>query len=497
MVRIIHSNRRFRIWIRHWVTAMPHFVAQFSKTYALSTILQGLIVSIFLLTASMASLVSGSLSNRISRTRKISLGAFIFAAGSANSALQARDQCCTSGDVLPALARGYSCHQQSPCTRVEIAQAFVRGRLGSMVQLICTMGIASGYFVCYGTVRIPTSLPWRFPFGLQAVIFVVLAVGALFSRHSPRWLRHVGRAADADAAWIKLYVGSADAQKTEENASRGEAPGLGWWQEAQQLWKKDSRVRTALGISLMGMQQASGIDGVIYVVRPRVVFSQAGLSASTASFVASGVSGLINFACTFVVQFFADEWGRRASMIRGGTVIGLSMILIGALYASRASETPLGRWTIIVLIYIFVVGFTMSWGIVTRILIQPMGTRAAATSLGQCANWTVNWIIAFTTSIFLARTSSGPYFLFGCCSLLTTLVCLASWPETRGASLEEVDKAFEIAPWRGALKKRWGRFCSSDTGVAEVHELAPRSRHLVIMPGHGASDRWPLAYWAR
>ena len=77
-------------------------------------------------------------------------------------------------------------------------------------------------------------------------------------------------------------------------------------------------------------------------------------------------------------------------MIRGGTVIGLAMILIGSLYASQASATQAGRWAIIVLIYVFVVGFTTSWAIVTRIIaseIQPMRTRAAATSLGQCANW--------------------------------------------------------------------------------------------------------------
>lgn len=77
-------------------------------------------------------------------------------------------------------------------------------------------------------------------------------------------------------------------------------------------------------------------------------------------------------------------------MIRGGIVIGVAMILIGSLYASHASDTVAGRYAIIVLIYIFVVGYVASWAIVTRTIcseIQPMRTRAAATSLGQCANW--------------------------------------------------------------------------------------------------------------
>ena len=77
-------------------------------------------------------------------------------------------------------------------------------------------------------------------------------------------------------------------------------------------------------------------------------------------------------------------------MIRGGVMISGTMLLIGTLYATNASATAAGRWTIIALIYIFVVAFSMSWAVVNRIYcseIQPMRTRAAATSLGQCANW--------------------------------------------------------------------------------------------------------------
>lgn len=82
--------------------------------------------------------------------------------------------------------------------------------------------------------------------------------------------------------------------------------------------------------------------------------------------------------------------GRRATTIRGGAVIAGTMFLIGTLYASAATQTAAGRWSVIVLIYIFVIGYVVSWAIVFRTVcseIQPTRTRAAATSLGQCANW--------------------------------------------------------------------------------------------------------------
>jgi hypothetical protein len=118
----------------------------------------------------------------------------------------------------------------------------------------------------------------------------------------------------------------------------------------------------------------------------------------------------------------------------------------------------------------------MSWAVVNRIYcseIQPMATRAAATSLGQCANWVcshsffssgfvqskklctqvVNWIIAFTTPLFLAHSSSGPYFLFGSCATLTVLVCVLFQPESRGISLEALEGVFAVSPWRRMLSR--------------------------------------------
>lgn len=38
-----------------------------------------------------------------------------------------------------------------------------------------------------------------------------------------------------------------------------------------------------------------------------VLFSQAGLSSTTSAFLASGVSGLLNIACTIITQIFTDK----------------------------------------------------------------------------------------------------------------------------------------------------------------------------------------------
>ncbi|KAJ3522728.1 hypothetical protein NM688_g8835 [Phlebia brevispora] len=366
---------------------MSQFRNHFFGSSDIDPTVQGLIVSSILLTASLASLVSGPLSNRISRTRTIALGAITFSAGSAIACSSGALAQLFVGRCIAGVGEGLFLSAITVYT-VEIAPSSARGRLGTVVQLLITIGIASGYFVCYGTSRLHTSLSWRFPLGMQATISAVFAAGCPFLPHSPRWLHIVGRHAESRAAWDKLGVGAADIEKTEQAAQREQVEHGSFGVELKLMWRKGVRGRTALGVFLSAMQQASGIDGVLYYAP--VLFSQAGLSGTTSSFIASGVSGLINVVFTILCQFFTDKWGRRPSMIRGGSVIAGSMLIIGALYASEASSVPAGRWAIIVLIYIFVIGYTCSWAIVVRIIcseIQPTRTRAAVSSLGQCANW--------------------------------------------------------------------------------------------------------------
>lgn len=43
--------------------------------------------------------------------------------------------------------------------------------------------------------------------------------------------------------------------------------------------------------------------------------------------------------------------------------------------------------------------------------------------------------------------------MFGACALITTVVCILFQPESRGVSLEGLDKIFEVSPWRKFLTR--------------------------------------------
>jgi sugar porter (SP) family MFS transporter len=442
------------------ITTMPTFLDSFGP---LSSTIHGILVSSILIPASLTSFFAGNVADHMGRISTCSIGGLIFATGTAleagaqNLAMLFVGRCITGvgeGLFLSTLVV-YVC---------EIAPARQRGVLASVQQLLVTMGIAIGYFTCYGTVRSSTSsFSWRFPFALQSFLAFTYALLAFFYLpESPRWLKSKGRMEDSHNAWEKLEIADAEREKDERRdqnltVQEPEILALTPIRSRQSIhsthqtswlavFAKDTRKRTFLGCFLMGMQQLSGIDGVLYYAP--LLFQQAGLNSSTSSFLASGVSALLMFLITIPAFILADKWGRRTSTLVGGILLSSTMFLIGALYASGVVHGDHGaaRWLVIILIYIFALTYCTTWAVGIKIYaseIQPPKTRAPATSLAQSSNWVVNFVVAFTTPVFLQRSSSGIYFMFGAASLLTVVVCATEMPETKGKTLEEIDGAFE------------------------------------------------------
>lgn len=308
-------------------------------------------------------------------------------------------------------------------------------------------------------------MSWRLPFLLLSCLSALFAtVSVIWLPASPRWLTLRGRTAEASAAWDALGVSHAEREKAEMelNAVQGiqlehtedlhppDRPNIPLASSTKlrgffDVFSKDVRKRTALAVFMMGMQQLSGIDGVLYYAP--LLFEKAGLASTEASFLASGVSALVIFAFTIPALILADKWGRRHSTIYGGLGLSATMFLIGSLYASSSvhSHSGAGRWIVIVSIYLFAVIYSTSWAIGFKVYaaeIQPQRTRASATSLAHGSNWVTNFLVALTTPVLLAKSTYAVYFLFGGCTLFTISVCYLFMPETKGRSLEEIEEAF-------------------------------------------------------
>ena len=278
---------------------MKHFVDRFGNQ---SPTVHGLIVSSILIPAAVSSFFAGFLADRLGRPKGISIGALIFGIGAALEAAAVHLGMLSWEDVLRVLARVYiwepwSCRFNSVYSQdntlmlsryiCEISPTSVRGTLTTGPQLLITLGLVTGLFTCYGCSRIDSSFSWRTPFIILACLSAIFSMASfLWLIPSPRWLTLHGRQSEATDTWDMLGVGLAEREKVEiedswECQGQTTAHEAGLQNEDRtavphpakkstrhalfDLFSRDVRTRTALTVFLMGMQQLSGIDGVLYV----------------------------------------------------------------------------------------------------------------------------------------------------------------------------------------------------------------------------------------
>lgn len=128
----------------------------------------------------------------------------------------------------------------------------------------------------------------------------------------------------------------------------------------------------------------AGIDFVLYF--SPLLFAEAGIEAQSATFFASGVTGMVLVASSLLGTLYIDRVGRRRLFLSGGVAVGSCLFALGAMYSTGASQSPAGKYICIALIELFAVSFCSSWALVIRLYateIQPTSTRASASSFGQ------------------------------------------------------------------------------------------------------------------
>lgn len=250
------------------VTDMKDFKKSFGSQ---NSTIHGLIVSCILIPAALSSFFAGYVADRLGRPKGISIGVFIFGIGAAIEAGAVALPMFIVGRIIEGLGEGLFLGNLVVLI-CEISPTRTRGALTTGPQLAITLGLVMGYFISYGTSDIRSSFSWRMPFILLAGFSMVMCgLSLLCLPESPQWLGLHGRYEMAEQAWDKLGVSRAEREKVvlqvraREVGSDAETVKDGTMDKLLAIFSKDVLGRTILAVFLMGMQQMSGIDGVLYV----------------------------------------------------------------------------------------------------------------------------------------------------------------------------------------------------------------------------------------
>jgi MFS family permease len=140
---------------------------------------------------------------------------------------------------------------------------------------------------------------------------------------------------------------------------------------------------------------------------------------------------------------FLDRWGRRPMLLTaaGGMAISLA-ILVFALHAPGLST-----WAVLGSIISYTAFFAFGMGPVPWVLISeifPNKIRGRAASVATSALWTGTLLVTFTfLSLIRILGVSGTFTVYAVLSAFSFVFIWRMVPETRGKTLEEIQKQWE------------------------------------------------------
>lgn len=476
--------------------------------FNLTKIELGWAVSSLTLTATLAMLIAGPLSDRFGRKRLLSIAAVLFAISAIGSAFAPSFIFLVIARMIGGFGVGASLII-APMYIAEIAPPKIRGTMVSFNQLNIVIGISVAFFTNYLILRLGQSdwawaqalkfeqFNWRWMLGLETLPAVLYFFTLFIVPRSPRWLVMQGREEEALKILQKAQSHDTAAkdliaikESIREDASKEKAT-------LKEVFKPALRTVLLIGLVLAILQQITGINSVFFYAP--MIFEQSGIGTN-AAFSQAIYVGLINLVFTIIAMFLIDKFGRKPLLVVGMIGIAVSMFLLSYGFGSASysltdktitelgldknserigqlkdvvfdddkefkaalakvfsseeralieddiirSAAILNTDLILIGILSFVASFAVSIGPVMWVLFSelfPNLVRAVAISFVGTINSVISFLVQLVFPWELETIGSSLTFLiYGIFAAAGLIFIIMKVPETKGKSLEELEK---------------------------------------------------------
>lgn len=320
----------------------------------------------------------------------------------------------------------------------EIAQNEIRGTLGSYFQLLLTVGILFAYVL--GAFVSPQVLAI-----ICACVPLVFGVVFFLQPETPVYSLKKGNEEAAAAALRRLrgphYNVDAEIADIKESLRKEKEQQISF---SESIKKRATKISLLVCFGLMFFQQLSGINAVVFYVGS--IFEQTGSSLSPTN--ATILVGVMQVIATFVSSLIVDKFGRKVLLVGSDFLMAVSAILVGVYFSldnTRSAEEMKDIGTLpIVALCLFIIVFSLGYGPIPWMIsseVFPSEIKSNASSAAGTFNWFLAFIVTkFYLSVKEAINTDATFYLFAGISLCGTVFVYFIVPETKGKSLEQIQK---------------------------------------------------------
>ena len=399
--------------------------------FSLTSFGEGLAVSVVLVGCMFGAGIAGTLSDRIGRKRFLLISAVLFFVSVIGCAAPRAMGVFLLFRFVGGLGIG-SASILSPLYISEISPARIRGALVSVNQMAIVTGILLAYFVNWIFAGIGPS-NWRWMFASGAVPSVLFFALVLRVPESPRWLVKQGR--EDEAREILTRVDTAETASLEiSNIKETLILEKGALSE---LFRPGFRTALFIGVVLAIFQQITGINAVLYYA-PRI-FETAGFERLSA-IGQSTIVGLVNMLFTVVAIVLVDRVGRKPLLLIAAGGMGVSFILLGAAFRFQL----FGGSLVLLFTLLYVAFFAVAMGPIVWVVmaeIFPTRVRGRAMAIATVILWFSDFLVSLSFPVIADRfNASTAFWLYAVMCLIDLAFILVVLPETKGKTLEEIER---------------------------------------------------------
>lgn len=391
----------------------------------------------------IGALLSGVFARVLGRKKSLVLAGLIFAIGSIISAFLPSFFILRACRFFLGFGVGIASFI-TPLYLSETAPASIRGAMGSLFQLMITIGIflisATNVYIASVFVNPRMALPLMFL--VIALFAVLMLIGSLILPESPRWLMLKGRKTEAKEVLQRTFntQQEVDLEITEIEQVLAESRGHTF----KSVMKKHFVKILIIGVILQMFQQLVGINVMIYYAP--TIFGYAGMKGLIAMMTVPTVNMLFTFPAIALVE----KWGRKKLLYVGAVIMLISMMAAGLAFhaiggaadPSAISQIPKTVLLLAVIVYIF--GFAFSWGPVAWIVcseIFPLKGREIGMTITTMVNWTfAGLVMRYALSFMETFGKPSLFYLFSAFCILAIIFVAKFVPETKGITLEELEE---------------------------------------------------------
>lgn len=405
------------------------------QTFPMTPFIQGFMTAAVPLGALFGAVLAGRIADRYGRRRVLLAAAVVFFVGSLLAAAAQSVVELTLARLMLGVAIGVS-GMVAPLYLSESADSRRRGMLVATYQLMITIGILVAYFVDYILIEVG----WRAMFACGAVPALLLFVGSLVIPESPRWLALRGRIEEARAVLMRLRRG--DTATVVAELASIDSVTHGQKARFRDLFSRRIRPAALAAFGLYVFQQLSGINAVIYYAPS--IFANTGFESHSATLLATVGVGTVNVLATIVALWLIDRLGRRPLLFIGlsGTVVSLA-----AIAATVTWGGPEWAFVSVIGLMVYIAAFAISLGPVPHVMMSevfPLALRGRGMGLASVANWGFNYVVVLLFPVALAGLGIGAVMAaFGVVCLVGIVFTLRFVPETKGVTLEEIERRLD------------------------------------------------------